>query len=593
MEPSDPRPSDSGAPAADEQETALGSDDRTRAANDALRSLARAARSFQLYDPSNDAIRAFLEEVRDAFDLFAKDHGDLVLAVRPFEMVLAPDRDVVYLERDRERSLAFRLFRDGVRNLVIKPDVQWSELLQLLEILSIRYSGISHSEDDVVTLLWKANFKNIDVEAVEGFVPEDEVEDDGLGIELAHQRLANHAEVRVPPNFDLPYPNLSGEQQPEFRPVAPSTLVRLRAEESSQHLPEDCLGLVSELLTVVQDPTDPIELTEARPLLTEIRDFLLSEGQLDNLLRMLDLLQLAANGAQDGAEVQVLVDSFADRNALARLVHSVPPDAVAVPEAFLRLLDQLPGDHLSTLVDLLETERAARSRRTIRELISRELPDRAPYVIQRLQTSYGGVAADLFRAVTAGSPDDAQKLALELSNSGDMDILFECCHVVELTGYNATTRAVAFKLLHSHEEMVRIRTIQGVGHQGDPRMFPALVRHAKERSGGRLSNDEAKVIGGVMGRLAPESALSAFKEWCLPKGLLSRVRGADPALNWAAVTGLPLVDNDDADDLLKQIANLNREDEPLYNQAIQARVRRRQRITEEKRTAEEPPEAGP
>jgi len=584
MEPNDPRPPVSGVRAPDDQETELGSDDRARAANDALRALARAARSFQLYDPSNDAIRTFLEEVRDAFHAFGAHHGELHLAVRPFEMVLAPEREVVYLERDRERSLAFRLFRDGVRNLVVQPAVAWSELLQLLEILSIRYTGLSHSEDDVVTLLWKANFQNIDVEAVEGFVPEDEVEDDGLGLELAHQRLANHAEVRVPPNFDLPHPNLTGEDQPTWRPIADATLDRLRSEETSQHLPEDCLGLVSELLTVVQDPTDPVRLSEARPLLTEIRDFLLSEGQLDNLLRMLDLLLMAVRGDQDGADVQVLIDSFADRNALARLVHSVPPDADTVPESFLRLLDQLPGDHLSTLIDLLETERAARSRRTIRQLIARELPARSAYVIQRLQTSYGSVAADLFRAVTAGSPDDAQKLALELSNSGDMDILFECCHVVELTGYNATTRAVAFKLLHSHEEMVRIRTIQGVGHQGDRRMFPALVRHAKERSGGRLGDDEAKVIGGVMARLDPEAALAAFKDWCLPKGLLSRVRGADHALNWAAVTGLPLVDNDDADGVLKQIAHLNREDEALYNGAVQGRVRRRQRIAEDQKS---------
>ena len=35
--------------------------------------------------------------------------------------------EVVYLERNRERSLAFRLFRDGVRRLTISPDVAWEE----------------------------------------------------------------------------------------------------------------------------------------------------------------------------------------------------------------------------------------------------------------------------------------------------------------------------------------------------------------------------------------------------------------------------------------------------------------------------------
>ncbi len=299
MEPTDPQVHAEIPPQEEEQETALGSDERTRAANEALRALARAARSFRLYDPSNDAIRVFLQEVRDSFRSYGENHGDLVLGIRPFEMVLADVREVVYLERDRERSLAFRLFRDGVRNLSIQPAVEWSELLQLLEILSIRYTGISHSEDDVVTLLWKAGFQHIEIEAVEGFVPEDEVQDDGMGIEVAHERLSAHAEVRVPPNFDLPPPSYAKEAEAKPLRVDDDVLARLRAEESSQQLPEDCLNLVREILQVVQSPTDPIELSEARPLLYEIRDFLMSEGQLDNLLRMLDLLLAVLQDASD------------------------------------------------------------------------------------------------------------------------------------------------------------------------------------------------------------------------------------------------------------------------------------------------------
>ena len=192
--------------------------------------------------------------------------------------------------------------------------------------------------------------------------------------------------------------------------------------------------------------------------------------------------------------------------------------------------------------------------------------------------SYGGVAADQLRAVTTGSPDDAQKLALDFADSNDMDILFECCHVVELTGYNATTRAVAFKLLHSHEEMVRIRTIEGIGAQGDRRMFAALARHAKERSGGRLSTDEARVIGQVMAELDSDQAMAAFLDWTYAKGFLSRVRGVDRALSWAAITGLQHIDQDQADGLLRSIASANKEDEEVYEYAVQARVRRRQRV---------------
>ena len=118
-----------------------------------LRALARASRSFLIYDPRNAAIRTFLGAYRDAAYAALKAHGEIYLDIRPFEMLR--EGEVVYLERDRERSLAFRLFRDGVRRLTIETDVEWEELLKLLEILSIRFTGTRQQEDDVVTLLLK------------------------------------------------------------------------------------------------------------------------------------------------------------------------------------------------------------------------------------------------------------------------------------------------------------------------------------------------------------------------------------------------------------------------------------------------------
>jgi hypothetical protein len=157
-------------------ERSVGTTPEGQAANALLLSLSRAARSFLLYDPSNEAIRTFLGDLRDKARAFVEAHGRLDLEVRPFELVLRGE--TVYIERDRERSLAFRMFRDGVRRLIMDQGVTWEELLRLLEVLSIRYSGVRQQEDDIVTLLWKAGFQHIEIEAVEGVLP-DEDEDSG------------------------------------------------------------------------------------------------------------------------------------------------------------------------------------------------------------------------------------------------------------------------------------------------------------------------------------------------------------------------------------------------------------------------------
>src|SRR5512136_3244878 len=142
------------------------------AANAAVLALTRAARSFTLYDPANKVVRALIADYRDRFRAVLDGFGPLVLEVHPFELTLG--REVVYLERDRERSLAFRLFRDGVRKIAFAAETTWDELLRLLQILSIRYTGVRQQEDDLVTLLRKAGFDGIHVAAIEGFVPEEE-----------------------------------------------------------------------------------------------------------------------------------------------------------------------------------------------------------------------------------------------------------------------------------------------------------------------------------------------------------------------------------------------------------------------------------
>src|SRR5438093_7463985 len=85
-----------------------------------LSALSKAVRAFVLYDPSNAVVRQFLAEYRDRARE-ALEGGSLALEVRPFE--IARDGEVLYREQDRERSLAFRLFRDGVRRLTLHPAV--------------------------------------------------------------------------------------------------------------------------------------------------------------------------------------------------------------------------------------------------------------------------------------------------------------------------------------------------------------------------------------------------------------------------------------------------------------------------------------
>ena len=125
----------------------------------AIQSLARAARSFTLYDPRNAAVKLLVADYREKAIALGRC-APVVLEVLAFEIRCGAD--AVYRETDRERSLSFRLFRDGVRKLRFEPGVQWEEFVTLLEVLSVRSVGVRQQEEDLITLLRKAHFDDRD-----------------------------------------------------------------------------------------------------------------------------------------------------------------------------------------------------------------------------------------------------------------------------------------------------------------------------------------------------------------------------------------------------------------------------------------------
>ena len=95
-----PSETEGGASGALAAEARLGGSERARRANQAMLALSRAARSFLLYDPANDAIRRFIEDLRARMAQALAGGEALRLEVRPFELAL--DNEVVYVEHERE-----------------------------------------------------------------------------------------------------------------------------------------------------------------------------------------------------------------------------------------------------------------------------------------------------------------------------------------------------------------------------------------------------------------------------------------------------------------------------------------------------------
>jgi hypothetical protein len=516
------------------------------AAGAALLALTRAARSFTLYDPANKVVRALIADYRDRFRAVLEGHGALVLEVHPFELTLGGE--VVYLERDRERSLAFRLFRDGVRGLSFAAETGWDELLRLLQILSIRYTGVRQQEDDLVTLLRKAGFDNVHVSAIEGFVPEEEHQESPLDPDLLRGARERY---EPPPQWDQPLPPFPEAAPLLYRPVTEGLLARLRAEEAEDALPAQAMRAVCELLQAPGPPDLPAVLGFA----LEVREYLLVERRADLIVELARHVRASLGAATDASAA--FLESWLDARTLQALIGALPPELSEVPQPLAELLDAAPPAALDRLFELLAAEGDSARAPQLRLILARSCQHAPQALVARLRGAQGAAAVTLLRLLETVDPPAALHAAVEATTSPDATLQREALRQLGAVAFTPEVARGLHHLVESAHESVRLAALPVMAARGGPRVFAALRAHV-DKHAARLGPAEAEALGQALARSSARDALETFEAWLRPKGggLLGKLvkMPAPLPLQRTALAGLRSLAGPEATSLIELLA---------------------------------------
>jgi hypothetical protein len=546
LEPS-PKP----APSADSSEAGPGRSAAGHDAGDALRAIAHTARSFILYEPSNEKIHDFLEDARRSVYNYLGSYGELRMEMRPWEIVVGGE--VIYSDHDREHSLAFRLYRDGVRTLVIAPDLDWNELICLIGILSVRYKGFRTQEDDVVTLLWRADFKHIEYTAVEGVVAsEDDASEtpEAVGA-LAGPRTSMQAMIfNAPYAFNYPWPNFTERAHVAYRQVPATLLARFADEDSTEVVPRECLALVKELLAGLADPNDPLTLEDVIPALQETAGFLVGEHRLAELVEMMRAVQRL--GSVDESVRKRLFAACADEGVVRRHLLALPADVQQVPPALLELLNLTPGDHLATLLQLFANP-SHHASPIVRQLLEGQVRGQASRIADHVSDLEGKAAIELFRVAAKADPAGAVDVAIAFLGRPDEDLHLEALRFLDQVPYGAKIGRALVGALGLATPAVRVRVFALLGRHHERRAFEPLVELVTRSAAADLTIAEAKAAGEALACLDPERARPVFRDWVRPPGL-RRLAPGQALLRWAAVSGLAFLPGGETEELLEWLS---------------------------------------
>jgi len=128
-----------------------------------LNMFARTLKTCRLYDAGNPAAVRFREELARSLRQLLTEWGAVTYRFTADDVTC--DGHSLHPARSREDNLAFAFYRDGVRGLTITPGAEPRECDALVDAV-LGVTGQNLDGDDLVTLLWEANLRHVDVDYI-------------------------------------------------------------------------------------------------------------------------------------------------------------------------------------------------------------------------------------------------------------------------------------------------------------------------------------------------------------------------------------------------------------------------------------------
>jgi hypothetical protein len=153
-----------------------------------IQTFLQTVKGFRLYEANHPALAKFIERLRKDFDQYFDEFDSFTLQVA--EHRLHYRGKIVYENQDTKESLAFLLFKDGVRELQFSKGLEFKEIVDFLNVVR-KSDFLNRMEDDLVTLLWEKDFSHITFTTVDEFL-----EGSGIFVPATEEDLIKRSEYK-------------------------------------------------------------------------------------------------------------------------------------------------------------------------------------------------------------------------------------------------------------------------------------------------------------------------------------------------------------------------------------------------------------
>jgi HEAT repeat protein len=326
-----------------------------------LKQMAMVLKNMRTYQPNNPVLQKSSESLFDSLTSFLAQTGSLTLLVRENELFYGSN--VVYASEDRMESLAFAMYRDGIRLISFRDGISRGELQEFMGALHEAREADPY-QADLVTILWEKDLANISYRAVDAYLEDDEKKSIDQMAEKCGKIAADRPEGDTLPGSEFFIKELglslehgSTASRRELRKVRDADLRRISheiLEEEDRNLLRRCTDICLEILNL--EPRDDT-FDRVANFLVRICDWSVSSGDFltaCTILTDLRTLRDSPNLAEARkTSISDSIDKLGEKRQIARLAQYLENLTEQRNEEIFAYLTMLSPEAVGALCELL------------------------------------------------------------------------------------------------------------------------------------------------------------------------------------------------------------------------------------------------
>ena len=527
-------------------------------------------RATQLYLPNNPVYQRAVDNIKGAFRQVWQATDDLHFDIGETE--LRWENAVVYSQDNRSESIAWTLYKDGVRSLTFKRGVEDGEIVKFLGVLQHAKNLLADAPEDLLTLLWTQDFQFV------SYTFRELVSEDAVPIEAGETipstpptAVRQQVEEEAPPkreglvsidDFDTTLYFLD-EKEVEY--------LKSEAErEYQQDLRRNVLSMLFDLLELQSYATVRAELIS---ILENFIPYLLGAGDFRSVAFILRethvILQRARELTPEHRQtLENLPTRLSQADALSQLVQSLDEASVHPTEEELsELFQELRPEALATLMGWVPKLTNERVKELVHKAAERLALANAAEVLKALASEDGATQLEMVRLAGRLKLPGAPEGMGPLLEGGDRTLKLAVVEALTAIASPGAMRLLE-QAVDDGDRDVRIAGVRFLAQRGHRN---ALARVEAAVTGSKLKNadlTEKMAFFEAYGSLAGAKGIAVLEKMLLAKGLLSKKE--DPETRACAAMALGKIRSAEARGVLEKAAQ---DKEALVRNAVSRALR--------------------